>query len=89
MYRCNLRHEYTVPVRYMHKEVTVIGYAKEVNIYHDGELVTTFNRIYGSGKTEWYLDRHVQTVKSLVTYGGFCVKIILLGALGAPTIQGY
>ena len=43
--------------------MTIKGYVNEVHIYHESELVTTFNHIYGSGKTEYHLEHYINLSK--------------------------
>ena len=57
------RNDYSVPVRYLRKDMTVKGYANEVCIFHDGELVTTFDRLYGTGKTEYRLEHYIDLLE--------------------------
>lgn len=57
------KNEYSVPIRYLRKEMTVKGYANAVHIYYEGELITTFNRIYGSGKTEYRLEHYIDLLE--------------------------
>ena len=57
------RNDYSVPVRYLRKEMTVKGYANEVCIYSEGGLVATFDRIYGTGKTEYRLEHYLDLLE--------------------------
>lgn len=57
------RNNYSVPVKYLRKEVTVKGYANEVCIFHDSQLIATFDRIYGSGKTEYRLEHYMDLLE--------------------------
>lgn len=57
------KNDYSVPVRFLRKEVTVKGYANEVHIFHEGELIATFDRIYGSGKTEYRLEHYIDLLE--------------------------
>lgn len=57
------RNDYSVPVRYLRKDMTVKGYANEVCIFHAGELVATFDRLYGTGKTEYRLEHYIDLLE--------------------------
>lgn len=57
------RNEYSVPVRYLRKEMTVKGYANEVCIFHNGELTATFDRLYGSGKTSYRMEHYLDLLE--------------------------
>lgn len=57
------RNNYSVPVKYLRKEVTVKGYANEVCIFHDGQLIATYDRIYGAGKTEYRLEHYIDLLE--------------------------
>ena len=53
------KNDYSVPVRYLRKQMTVKGYANEVCIFHEGELVATFYLLYGSGKIEYRMEHYL------------------------------
>ena len=57
------KNDYSVPVRYLRKQMTVKGYANEVCIFHEGELVATFCRLYGSGKIEYRLEHYIDLLE--------------------------
>lgn len=57
------RNDYSVPVKYLRKEVTIKGYANEICIFHEGELIVTFDRIYGTGKTEYQLEHYIDLLE--------------------------
>lgn len=57
------RNDYSVPVRYLRKDMTVKGYANEIRIYHEGELVAVFDRLYGIGKTEYRLEHYLDLLE--------------------------
>lgn len=56
------KNNYSVPVRYLRKTVTVKGYANEVHIIHGGELIATYDRSYGSGKTQYRLEHYLDLI---------------------------
>lgn len=57
------KNNYSVPVRYLRKTVTVKGYANEVHIYHDGVIIASFDRLYGSGKTSYRLEHYIDLLE--------------------------
>jgi hypothetical protein len=57
------KNDYSVPVRYLRKEMTVKGYANEICIFHEGEIVATFHRLYGTGKTEYRLEHYIDLLE--------------------------
>lgn len=57
------RNNYSVPVTYLRKDVTVKGYANQVHIFHKGALIATHNRIYGKGKTEYRLEHYIDLLE--------------------------
>jgi len=58
------KNNYSVPVRYLRKDVTVKGYANEVHIFHKGALIATHKRIYGKGKTEYRLEHYIDLLET-------------------------
>lgn len=44
------KNNYSVPVRYLRRTVTVKGYADKVLIMYNGKLIATHDRLFGSGK---------------------------------------
>ncbi len=57
------RNNYSVPVRYIRKDVTVKGYADEVHIIYNKELIATYDRIYGSKKTVYRLEHYIDLLE--------------------------
>ena len=57
------KNNYSVPVRYLRKTVTVKGYANEVHIMHGGELIAAYDRSYGSGKTQYRLEHYIDLIE--------------------------
>ena len=53
------RNEYSVPVRFLRKAVTVKGYANKVEIICDRDTVVTYERISGQGKTVYKLEHYI------------------------------
>lgn len=57
------KNSYSVPVKYLRKDVTVKGYANTVLIYHKGTLIATHNRAYGKNKTEYRLEHYIDLLE--------------------------
>jgi len=57
------KNNYSVPVRYLRKTVTVKGFANEVHIMHGGELIATYDRSYGTGKTQFRLEHYIDLIE--------------------------
>ena len=57
------KNNYSVPVRYLRKTVTVKGFANEVHIMHNGELIATYERSYGTGKTQFRLEHYIDLIE--------------------------
>ena len=57
------RNNYSVPMRFLRKTVTVKGYAHEVRIYSEGREITSFDRLYGSGKTSYCLEHYLDLLE--------------------------
>ena len=53
------RNEYSVPVRFLRKAVTVKGYANKVVIICDHDTVVTYERLSGQGKTTYKLEHYI------------------------------
>ena len=52
------RNEYSVPVRFLRKSVTVKGYANVV-IICDADTVVTYERLSGQGKTAYKPEHYI------------------------------
>lgn len=53
------RNEYSVPVRFLRKSVTVKGYANRVVIICDSDMIVTYERLSGQGKTAYKLEHYI------------------------------
>lgn len=53
------RNEYSVPVRFLRRAVTVKGYANKVEILCDRDTVVAYERISGQGKTAYKLEHYI------------------------------
>jgi hypothetical protein len=54
---------YSVPTRYIRKEVTIKGYADEVFILYEGKPIATYQRSYGSGNTQYRLEHYIDLLE--------------------------
>jgi hypothetical protein len=57
------KNNYSVPVTYLRKDVTVKGYANTVRIYHKGELIASHIRAFGSNKTIYCLEHYIDLLE--------------------------
>lgn len=57
------KNNYSVPVRYLRKTMTVKGYADKVLILYRGKLVATYDRLYGSNKTSYRLEHYIDLLE--------------------------
>ena len=57
------KNNYSVPVRYLRRTVTVKGYANEVCIHQDGAIIASFDRLYGLGKTSYRLEHYIDLLE--------------------------
>lgn len=57
------KNNYSVPTRYLRKNVTVKGYANTLRILHEGTEIATFSRQYGSGNTQYCLEHYIDLLE--------------------------
>jgi transposase len=57
------KNNYSVPVRYLRRTVTVKGYADKVLIMYNGKLVATHDRLFGSSKTSYRLEHYIDLLE--------------------------
>ncbi|WP_148137115.1 IS21 family transposase [Candidatus Formimonas warabiya] len=57
------KNNYSVPARYLRKDVTVKGYANSVCILHEGSVIATYSRQYGTGNTEYRLEHYIDLLE--------------------------
>lgn len=57
------KNNYSVPVRYLRRTVTVKGYADKVLIIYNGKLIATHDRLFGSGKTSYRLEHYIDLLE--------------------------
>lgn len=53
------RNNYSVPIRFLRKTVTVKGYANYVHIICDKDTVVIYERLFGQGKTAYKLEHYL------------------------------
>lgn len=57
------KNNYSVPTKYLRKDVTIKGYANSIGILHEGTVIATYSRQYGSGKTEYRLEHYIDLLE--------------------------
>lgn len=57
------RNNYSVPIRYLRKTIIAKGYANKVCFFYDNEIIATYDRIYGSGKTVYRLEHYIDLLE--------------------------
>ena len=57
------KNNYSVPTKYLRKDVTVKGYANTVCILHEGSVIATYSRQYGSGNTKYRLEHYIDLLE--------------------------
>ena len=57
------KNNYSVPTRYLRKEITVKGYANSICILHANQVVATYPRSYGAGKTQYQLEHYIDLLE--------------------------
>ena len=57
------KNNYSVPTKYLRQDVTVKGHANNIRILHEGSVVATYLRQYGSGNTEYRLEHYIDLLE--------------------------
>ena len=57
------RNDYSVPVRFLRKTVTVKGYANKVVIICDRDTAITYDRLMGQGETAYRLEHYIDLLE--------------------------
>jgi len=57
------KNNYSVPTKYLRKDVTVKGYANNISILHEGSVVATYSRQYGCGNTQYCLEHYIDLLE--------------------------
>ena len=53
------KNNYSVPTKYLRKDVTVKGYANIICILHQGSVIATYFRQYVCGNTQYRLEHYI------------------------------
>lgn len=57
------KNNYSVPTRYLRKNVTVKGYANSICILYEGAVIATYSRQYASGNTQYRLEHYIDLLE--------------------------
>ena len=57
------KNNYSVPVKHLRKTIVAKGYANKVCFFYDNEIIATYDRIYGTGKTEYRLEHYIDLLE--------------------------
>lgn len=57
------KNNYSVPTKYLRKDVTIKGYANNIRILHEGTVIATYSRQYGSGNTQYRLEHYIDLLE--------------------------
>lgn len=57
------KNNYSVPTKYLRKDVTIKGYANNISILHEGTVITTYDRQYGFGNTQYRLEHYIDLLE--------------------------
>lgn len=57
------KNNYSVPTRYLSKDVTVKGYANHIHILYQSTIIAEFPRQYGSGDTKFKLEHYIDLLE--------------------------
>lgn len=57
------KNNYSVPTKYLRKDVTIKGYANNIVILHEGTVIATYSRQYGSGNTQYRLEHYIDLLE--------------------------
>jgi len=57
------KNNYSVPTKYLRRDVTVKGYANMICILHHGLVIATYPRYYGSGNTQYRLEHYIDLLE--------------------------
>lgn len=57
------KNNYSVPTRYLRKEITIKGYADDVCILYEGSIIATYQRSYGVGNTQYRLEHYIDLLE--------------------------
>lgn len=57
------KNNYSVPTKYLRKDVTVKGYANSICILCNGSVIATYPRYYGAGNTQYRLEHYIDLLE--------------------------
>ena len=57
------KNNYSVPTKYLRKDITVKGYANTLCILHNNSIIATYSRYYGSGNTQYRLEHYIDLIE--------------------------
>jgi transposase len=57
------KNNYSVPTKYLRRDVTVKGYANSVSIWYEGHSVAEYPRHYSSGSTSYRLEHYIDLLE--------------------------
>jgi hypothetical protein len=57
------KNNYSVPTKYLRKDVTIKGYANSICILHEGSVIATYSRQYGCGNTQYRLEHYIDLLE--------------------------
>ena len=57
------KNNYSVPTKYLRKDVTVKGYANSICILYEGSVIATYSRQYGAGNTQYRLEHYIDLLE--------------------------
>ena len=57
------KNNYSVPSRYIRKNITVKGYANRISILYEGTEIAAYPRCYGKHKTEYRLEHYIDLIE--------------------------
>lgn len=57
------KNNYSVPTKYLRKDITVKGYANTLCILHNNSIIATYSRYYGSGNTQYRLEHYIDLLE--------------------------
>lgn len=54
------KNNYSVPARFINRQMTVKGYANHIIIFHNGETIERYPRKYGQNHTDYKLEHYIE-----------------------------
>jgi len=57
------KNNYSVPTRYLRKNITVKGYANQVSMLYEGAEIAAYPRCYSKNKTEYQLEHYIDLIE--------------------------